>query len=356
MQEQDRTAVRQDFAGLDLARFVCAFLIVMIHIPPLGSAAEPTVQTLNFALANVLARIAVPFFFICSGFFRYRRTPPDAFRAEPTRRAVVRLGRLYLIWTAIYFPLRLDAMLRDPKGFAHGLFGFARDFVFSGSYLQLWYLPALLFALLLVSFLLARGVPPKRIVLAGFAFFLIGLSAQSWFGLLRPLAGLAPGLWRVLKLAQKLLYSTRDGLFFGFLFVGLGMLFAFYGPPCSRRAAGLGWGASMLGLAAEAFLTERYGLARAHDMYLAQIPAAGFAFAFALQLELPASPVWKRLRTLSALIFYTHELVAVFVDRCLAARWPVVNATPLAFLLTAAGSLLLSEAILRRRALRFLYQ
>ena len=41
-----------------------------------------------------------------------------------------------------------------------------------------------------------------------------------------------------------------------------------------------------------------------------------------------------------------HELPAVFIDRCLVPRFPVLVRTPLYFLLTVAGTLLLSLAIL----------
>ena len=66
-----------------------------------------------------------------------------------------------------------------------------------------------------------------------------------------------------------------------------------------------------------------------------------------LQTELPATPRTLLLRKLSALIFYSHELPAVFIDRCLVPRFPVLVRTPLYFLLTVAGTLLLSLAILR---------
>ena len=338
---------RPGYGGIDVLRFLCAILIIMIHVVPLGSSQGRAVLLLNHALRNVLARAAVPFFFMCSGFFLYRKTPADRFSTEPTKKTVLRLGRLYLLWSAIYFPIRFAGFFSSPKGFRHAALGYVRDFIFSGSFLQLWYLPALIFSVLLVSALLKRGFPPRRIVLIALLFYLPGLLAQSWFGLIRPLASLAPRLWGILKLVQKLIYSTRDGLFDGFFFVSLGMLFAFEDVRVPKKTALTGWLLGMLLLFVESFLLERLGWAREHDMYLALIPASFFGFAWVLQTELPATPRTLQLRKLSALIFYSHELPAVFIDRCLVPRFPILVRTPLCFLLTAVGSLLLSLAVLR---------
>ena len=88
---------RPGYGGIDVLRFLCAILIIMIHVVPLGSSQDRAVLLLNHALRNVLARAAVPFFFMCSGFFLYRKTPADRFSTEPTKKTVLRLGRLYLL-------------------------------------------------------------------------------------------------------------------------------------------------------------------------------------------------------------------------------------------------------------------
>ena len=337
----------QQFRCIDLAKFICALLIIAIHVQPFGSSGEKTAVLLNHVFRNVLARIAVPFFFTCSGFFLYRKTPADDFRTEPTRKTVLHLLRLYLIWTLIYFPIRFRSFLHDPKGILHAVFGFVRDFVFSGSFLQLWYLPALIFSVLLISFLLKRKARPGSIVLFAFFLYLIGLLAQSWFGLIRPLSALSPKLWQCLKIVQKVIYSTRDGLFDGFLFVGLGMLFAFRGVRLPKSTALKGWVLSMILLAVESFTLERLGFVRERDMYLSLVPATIFGFSLAAQIELPAGPVYRRLRKLSSLIFFSHELAAVAIADALGSHYESLSKTPLLFLLTAVASVLLSLLALK---------
>lgn len=56
---------RQAYTGIDIFRWAAAFLIVAIHTSPLASFSE----TGDFVLTRVIARVAVPFFLMTSGFF-----------------------------------------------------------------------------------------------------------------------------------------------------------------------------------------------------------------------------------------------------------------------------------------------
>ncbi|MBQ6686626.1 MAG: acyltransferase family protein, partial [Firmicutes bacterium] len=57
------------YASIDAARFFCALLVVAIHVRPL----ETYTELGNFLLDKGLCRIAVPFFFLVSGFFWARK-------------------------------------------------------------------------------------------------------------------------------------------------------------------------------------------------------------------------------------------------------------------------------------------
>ena len=59
----------KDYAGIDCARLVFAFLIIAIHTSPLAIAGG----TADFVLSGVIARTGVPFFFMVSGFFLISR-------------------------------------------------------------------------------------------------------------------------------------------------------------------------------------------------------------------------------------------------------------------------------------------
>ena len=99
--------------SIDLVRAVAAFAVICIHTVP--SDVQSTVHWLACTPSQIvtqLARFAVPFFFLTSGFFLAKgmlRTPPLSLLARYARR----LGVLYLAWVCIY------AVAPDPHGVLH---------------------------------------------------------------------------------------------------------------------------------------------------------------------------------------------------------------------------------------------
>lgn len=315
---------RQNYHCIDLAKFICAVMVVMIHFPRLNSSSQP-VQYLLFVFQEYYTRIAVPFFFVCSGYFLYRKTSLDAFDVGPTKKYVVRLLRLYVIWTVIYFPSYLRDFAVKDKGFLYGAAVFIRSFLFTSPYVHLWYLPATAFSVALISFLLRKKWPPERIMLAAAMFYALGLLDRSWYGVLKCL----PALDFCMQVIKKVIISTRDGLFTGFFFVGIGMLFAFRDYRLSRRRALVGFCVCMLALTVEATLLYRFSSLRDADVFVSLAPVAFFGFALVRQIELKDAPVYRTLRTLSTIMYLSHMLVGTdiaagllrMVDEALIGTW-----------------------------------
>ena len=61
------------YTGIDFFRLIAALLVITIHTSPLASSSE----TGDFVLTRVAARVAVPFFFMTSGFFLISRYSRD---------------------------------------------------------------------------------------------------------------------------------------------------------------------------------------------------------------------------------------------------------------------------------------
>ena len=146
-EQSSRSAIssHKNYNSIDLVKFICSILVVMIHISPFGSFSG-IIGYLDYGVRYYLCRLAVPFFFVCSGFFLYKKTAVMNFSFEPTKKYVVRLFRLYIIWTLIYFPL---SYIRFYRGKKDAVFVYIKRFIFSGTYVHLWYLNATIFAILL---------------------------------------------------------------------------------------------------------------------------------------------------------------------------------------------------------------
>ena len=57
------------YAGIDWMRLIAAILVIAIHTSPLASYNA----TGDFILTRVIARVAVPFFFMTTGYFTLSR-------------------------------------------------------------------------------------------------------------------------------------------------------------------------------------------------------------------------------------------------------------------------------------------
>lgn len=69
-----------EYNAVDLARFICAILVVSIHVAPFGAADDRLVSLLNYVIQNWLARIAAPIFFAPPASFYIERPRWSAFR------------------------------------------------------------------------------------------------------------------------------------------------------------------------------------------------------------------------------------------------------------------------------------
>ena len=300
----------QEYNCIDVARFLCSLMVFMIHVPPFES------KILNFYVQDCLARIAIPYFFICAGFFLYKKTSYQDFEIKRSLKYVLTLFEQYLLWTIIYFPIKVRELYINNKGVMHSVLLFIRDFFVVGSYTHLWFLPALISAVLCVSFLLYKRVKPVTITLISLVLYLLGLLSQSWYGIIVFLKQCVPVVWRGLVITQKIIVTSRNGVFYGFLFVAIGMLFAYYKDIFHFRLLYnvVGVTISCFLLILEAGFCNKQGYARVQDMYFMLIPTAFFLFAVTLSIRLRKGKLCYFLRRMSKLIFYLHMWIKYIVN------------------------------------------
>ena len=336
-----------NYNAVDLAKFICAIMIVAIHIAPFGLNDSLICTLLNYGIQQCFARIAVPFFFVASGFFLYRKSSYNEFSVGTTKKYVLKLLRLYIIWTIIYFPQKIGDIINHRNGITYGILEYIRRTIFTGSYVQLWYFPATIFAVILISLLISRKINIKAILIIATFLYALGLLAQSWFGIITPLRNLTPQLWSLLKAVQKVIGTTRDGLFEGFLFVGIGGIIAYNGFNITRKKALIGFIISYILMLFEVYFVTHFNILREHDMYIFLVPLAYFAFGLAINLQLPDKKIYKTLRMLSSLIFYIHLWVMWFNQKMFNLLGINVGRTCLLFILTVLLSIICSLIITR---------
>ena len=349
MQYKQQDFMDRNYNAIDLAKFICAILVITIHVKPFGVPLYEgsIIDYLNFGVQKYLARIAVPFFFFSSGFLLFKKTSLYGFDMERSLNYAKHIFRLYIIWTILYLPIVLYGFFKNSKGIIHSLLVYIRNFIFNGSYELLWFLPALIFAVIVISLLLYKRIEPKYIVIVAACFYFIGLFGQSWFGFIAPLKEIAPQIWSFLIFTKKVIVTTRNGLFFGFIFVAMGMHLAFYSFSIDRTQAFIGFVLSMVALFFEVVVLKYFKFTRAYDLYLFLIPSTFFLFCFVSRLDLPDSPIYKLIRHLSTMIYFSHIWVRNVVSKLLGMINEPLSKSCLVFILTLVITLMLSVAVIK---------
>lgn len=326
---------RRTYGGLDLFKLAAAFLVVAIHTSPLtGFSAEA-----DFFLTRVLARLAVPFFFMVTGqFVLTDYLEGDRAAAERVKAQLKKLALLYGVAILLYLPLGFYA--GHYKGLTLG--EAARMLLFDGTFYHLWYFPACMLGILLLC-LLRRVMPVQGVAAVAAALYIVGLFGDSYYGLI---AGL-PGLSAAYDFGFRFFSYTRNGLFLAPVFLLLGALLGSQQARMRPLVSGAGLAVSFAVMTGEGFLLHSFQLQRHDSMYFALIPCACFLYELALCLRVKPLP---RLRSVSTWIYVLHPLVIVLVRggaKVLhAKRWLVDNSL-IHSLAVCLLSLLLALAIAR---------
>ena len=270
--------------ALDRFRLLAALLVVCNHTSPLDSLWPGA----DFWLTRVLARVAVPFFFLVSGYFLARANWAD------TGRFLKKTALVYGLAVLLYLPL---------NGYAGGFaspWALLQKLFLDGTLYHLWYFPAV-FLGVLAARALARLPLPAALTAAG-ALYLIGLGGDSYYGLaasLPPLEALYGGIFQLFS-------YTRNGLFFAPLFLLLGAA----GFTWSRPVSALGFLGSLAAMTLEAFWLRGLGWPRHDSMYLSLPLCMVFLFSLLLGQNRGQD---RRARRVSLLIYLLHPWSIVLV-------------------------------------------
>lgn len=295
---------KKSFYGLDVMKFICTFFIIAIHVPPLASLNTQ----LDYGLVFGVARIAVPFYFVASGYLLFRKCDYDNFDTSIVIRYCRKLLKLYFIWYVIYLPENIySTFFMEGFHLWKGILVILRGFFFCG-YKHLWYLQASMISALALVFFIKRKFRIRHIICIGIFLYTVGLLGQNYFVLLKPLEGL-PIVWTFLKGVQDIIVTTRNGIFEGILFMGIGMLFAYKNIVMKMKTAVLAFGASVVLGLIEIFMAAQYQWYLQRDCYIALVPAAFFLFYIVCHINLKESPVYYEMRVSGMLIYYVHIFV-----------------------------------------------
>lgn len=211
------TLVHKQYKLLDLMKFVMAIVVVAIHTCPEMSLKSIALREMIEGVYS----IAVPFFFMSSGFLLFRKMSIPLDRDGEIRilSYLKKIGRLYLVWTTIYLPLTIYGFWMDGIPFFKSVMIFFRNILLVGENFMswpLWYLLALIVAVGMIYVLLKLKLSKNWILAISTLMALMGvvLDYCNENAILQPIS----------DMYFSVFVKTRNGFFVGFLYVALGML------------------------------------------------------------------------------------------------------------------------------------
>ena len=301
---------KPNYGWLDRFRIIAALAVIAIHTSPLDTFHEGA----DFFLTRVLARIAVPFFFMVTGHFVVAGFLPSG-KAAPSTKSMVRFRKflaktsmLYLFCIILYLPVGIYA--GHYKDMSVGVL--LRMLFFDGTFYHLWYFPACIMGVALV-YLLSRFLSLGAMTAVSAVLYAIGLLGDSYYGLVEKV----PALEAFYGFLFQISSYTRNGLFLAPLFLVLGAWMAGAaqgqgGRDLSEKRLFL-CSLSVLSFAlmtGEAFLLRHFQFQRHDSMYLLLVPVMLFLYRFLLCIPVKSD---RAFRTASTWIYVLHPAFIVVV-------------------------------------------
>lgn len=273
-------------SSIECGRVLAILAVMTIHLSPFSNPFDPTLWDGTpylwlGAIINQLCRFAVPLFFLCAGYFLQPALAAGKPMAVALRYCRPLLG-LWLAWSLLYLLVPFNpvaAMTEDYLTSMAGQWqmqlGDPLNAWWVGGMIHLWFLPALMLAVLLLA-LCWRIKLPRLALVAGALLYGLALIGGS-YGPLLP-----GGEWALL---------TRNGPFFSLLFVALGAELRLRGwqPDARRSALLMVAGMGLYALEAEGLLHFAAVPLNRHDFLLGSLPWALGLFGLLL-----ANPNWGR--------------------------------------------------------------
>ena len=329
---------KKEFIAVDYMKLFCALLIVGLHTSVFAGVSEQAA----FVFDEIVSRIGVPFFFLASGFFVAGKVEDGAKLMQYIKRLLL----LYLVYSAIYLPQMILVWKREGRAVTEWVSIFLRKFFLVGTYGQLWYFAGLALAVVLLYLLVKLLKLPVAvnftIAVMLYIVGVLGSTYKTWFASLPAIRNILLGYYDIFE-------TTRNGLFFGLLFVMSGYYLRIYADKIKagrKYIVFAGFLAVML--VAEAYFASQFVIAEGFDMTFFLFPFSIFLFLGVCSVKVSKQQleIGKKVRNISTLIFGFHLCVDFYLTEILCIRLGMTINSVLWYVLIVLLNLILAGVIL----------
>lgn len=158
---------------IDIFRFICSILVIGMHTRPF----EELNTGISFIFVDILARIAVPYFFALSGYYHFKKEEKGVTQFKPYLK---RLLSIYCLWSCLYYFIDYATWgYADTKAF---LANCIVSFFYYGSNYHFWFFPALIYSLC-ISVFAQKHHGERLLLITSFGLYTIGTIGCAYYNI-----------------------------------------------------------------------------------------------------------------------------------------------------------------------------
>ena len=354
-----RKIAKPHYGMLDLAKFLCALLILLYHF---FSEHGSLPMILEEALSSYA--IAVALFMGISGFLVFGKLGNIPTRQERwlvVRRQVWRILRIYLLWSIVYILYTIIRWNPDALSVRFLLLQL-QQWIFGSTFYTIWFMPALAVGLV-AAFWLTELAPAYAAGIFATLLYAIGALMLTY----RCVGEMLPGFAGIAGFASVWLGGSRGWLLYALPLLLVGRAMAKYKNRHKEKSrfAWVLWLTLLLVsvtlMLAEALILRRFFGSTGIDMTIL-MPATVFcALGFLTSIQIPESAYLLWMRKMSVLIFVTQRIFLTVIPELfpVLAEQVLFSNNYLAFVFCVGGTILFSAGIVllsqKAKILRLLY-
>lgn len=200
---------KKTYRAVDIAKFFFCICVIVTHTSCLSVVPEIPRTIIN----ALIIRMAVPFYFISSGYFLYQNMERRG-DAVSVRRYIFRMVRPLIVFESVGVLINVVYMMRDGSSASDILVQNIQDILFYPR-VSMWFLQACIVAALLTFF--TRNLDIRLRLLIGGVLFLFALLCNNYY-----FVSVRIGLGPAVDTFLRLFISARNGLFYGYFFMTIG--------------------------------------------------------------------------------------------------------------------------------------
>ena len=294
--------VKKQFDSVDLVKFIAAILIVALH----SDLFYDVNTTLYIIVCSGIARLCVPFFFVTSAFFYFRKP----LTSDNTKRYCKRLLLLYAVWFIISLPKTIfDRFICSNYPFWITLFRFIRSFFVTSTFSGSWFIVSCIFCALFYYLInkLNRKTATALTVIISVAVYCWITFTSAYGNFINKI-----GISGFYDKYEMLFGNPYVSFLVGIPYFGLGKIFAKKYDENGLQSFSKGFciTGSVIAFAlfiVEVFICKRFDLIKSTDCYLMLLPFILCFFPLILNWDISLKNA-KLFRIASTILFFSHFL------------------------------------------------